>query len=192
MFILANGPSRVRFRRRWRCWPTPTANTVRSAGGWPPWLATVAPPTLPQGRSRDVPGRPGDRHPGQEALAAPATGGHPGRCRDRGSAQPVRRPGDAPAGRFGRPRPDPGGGRHLGPRATADPGQLRGSLMRICAVIKYPPIQGGVSTHGYWLARSLAMRGHQGFVVTNADEVEPDHRVWIPEADRPLLDGQFP
>jgi len=63
--------------------------------------------------------------------------------------------------------------------------------MRICAVIKYPPIQGGVSAHGYWLVRSLAMRGHQVFVVTNADEVEPDHRLWIPEADRPLLGGQF-
>ena len=64
--------------------------------------------------------------------------------------------------------------------------------MRICAVIKYPPIQGGVSAHGYWLVRSLALRGHQVVVVTNADEVEPDYRLWIPEEDRPLLEGRFP
>lgn len=64
--------------------------------------------------------------------------------------------------------------------------------MRICAVIKYPPIQGGVSCRGYWFARLLAARGHTVRVVTNAGEVEPAYRLWMRAADEPLLEMSFP
>jgi hypothetical protein len=64
--------------------------------------------------------------------------------------------------------------------------------MRICAVVKYPPIQGGVSARSYWVARALAMRGHRVYVVTNAGEVEDDYRLWIPAEDRGLLEASFP
>lgn len=56
--------------------------------------------------------------------------------------------------------------------------------MRICFVTKYPPIEGGVSMHCYWAARGLAERGHQVFVVTNADEVEDTFRIHLEERDR--------
>lgn len=56
--------------------------------------------------------------------------------------------------------------------------------MNICFVCKYPPIQGGVSMHGYWTARGLAQRGHKVFVVTNANEVEPTFRILLTEADK--------
>ncbi|MFB8277768.1 glycosyltransferase [Nocardia colli] len=64
--------------------------------------------------------------------------------------------------------------------------------MRICAVMKYPPIQGGVSAHCYWMARSLAERGHQVDVVTNADEVEDDYRIQLDESDFRRLEATFP
>ena len=38
--------------------------------------------------------------------------------------------------------------------------------------------------HGYWAARGLAQRGHNVFVVTNADEVEPAYRIHLTAADR--------
>lgn len=38
--------------------------------------------------------------------------------------------------------------------------------------------------HCYWAARGLAERGHQVFVVTNAEEVEDTFRICVPEADR--------
>jgi glycosyltransferase involved in cell wall biosynthesis len=63
--------------------------------------------------------------------------------------------------------------------------------MRICAVVKYPPIQGGVSARSYWIARALALRGHQVHVVTNAGETEPGYRLWIPPEDRELLGASF-
>jgi glycosyltransferase involved in cell wall biosynthesis len=56
--------------------------------------------------------------------------------------------------------------------------------MNICFIGKYPPIQGGVSMHGYWTARGLAQRGHKVFVVTNANEVEPDFRIHLTAADK--------
>ncbi|HEX2254685.1 MAG TPA: glycosyltransferase [Thermoanaerobaculia bacterium] len=55
--------------------------------------------------------------------------------------------------------------------------------MRICLLGKYPPIQGGVSTQCYWLARGLASRGHQVHVVTNANEVEAEFRIELDERD---------
>lgn len=63
--------------------------------------------------------------------------------------------------------------------------------MRICAVVKYPPIQGGVSALSHSVVRSLAEAGHEVHVVTNSDEVEDECRVWIAEEDRALLDGEF-
>ena len=49
--------------------------------------------------------------------------------------------------------------------------------MKICILGKYPPIEGGVSTQTYWLARGLAQRGHHVHVITNADEVEDMFRM---------------
>jgi glycosyltransferase involved in cell wall biosynthesis len=56
--------------------------------------------------------------------------------------------------------------------------------MNICFICKYPPIEGGVSMHGYWAARGLARRGHNVYVVTNANEVEPAFRMHLTAADR--------
>ena len=44
--------------------------------------------------------------------------------------------------------------------------------------------------HCYWAARGLAERGHQVFVVTNAEEVEDTFRIQIPERDR-AADGMY-
>lgn len=63
--------------------------------------------------------------------------------------------------------------------------------MRICAITKYPPIEGGVSARSYWIARTLAMRGHDVHVVTNAGEVEDSYRIWIPPEDRAMLEPSF-
>jgi len=48
--------------------------------------------------------------------------------------------------------------------------------MKICLIGKYPPIEGGVSSRLYWLARGLGSRGHEVHVVTNALEVEGEYR----------------
>ncbi len=48
--------------------------------------------------------------------------------------------------------------------------------LRICIIGKYPPIQGGVSSDTYWLARALGERGHEVHVVTNAWEVEDEYK----------------
>lgn len=63
--------------------------------------------------------------------------------------------------------------------------------MNICILGKYPPIEGGVSTHTYWLARGLAERGHQVHVVTNADEVEEMFRITLGPEDWPWYEPQF-
>lgn len=63
--------------------------------------------------------------------------------------------------------------------------------MRICAIVKYPPIQGGVSTYSYWMCHALAALGHQVHVVTNADEVEPAHRIWLRPGDEARLRARF-
>lgn len=55
--------------------------------------------------------------------------------------------------------------------------------MKLCFIGKYPPIQGGVSTVTYWLARGLAQRGHEVHVISNADEVEPAYRIALGTAD---------
>ena len=63
--------------------------------------------------------------------------------------------------------------------------------MRICLLSKYPPIEGGVSVRNYWMARGLAARGHQVFVVTNASEVEDEFRMQLTEADESLIQPEF-
>ena len=51
--------------------------------------------------------------------------------------------------------------------------------MRVLIVGKYPPIEGGVSSHTYWLARGLGEAGHKVAVVTNAPRVEEEYRAHI-------------
>jgi glycosyltransferase involved in cell wall biosynthesis len=60
--------------------------------------------------------------------------------------------------------------------------------MRICALVKYPPIQGGVSAQCFWLMRGLADAGHEVFVVTNAPEIEDAYRIQMSEEDRAWLE----
>ena len=48
--------------------------------------------------------------------------------------------------------------------------------MKICMISKYPPIEGGVSSRVYWLAKALGERGHEVHIVTNALEVENEYR----------------
>lgn len=57
---------------------------------------------------------------------------------------------------------------------------------------KYPPIQGGVSAQTYWAARGLAERGHEVFVVTNADEVEDTYRIDLDGCDPADYAPTFP
>jgi glycosyltransferase involved in cell wall biosynthesis len=65
-------------------------------------------------------------------------------------------------------------------------------MIRACFIVKYPPIEGGVSMRCYWMARELAQRGHQIFLVTNAAEVEPEYRIYLDEDDRDWYEPQFP
>ncbi len=48
--------------------------------------------------------------------------------------------------------------------------------MKICFISKYPPIEGGLSSKVYWLAKALGKRGHEVHIVTNAQEVEDKYR----------------
>lgn len=48
--------------------------------------------------------------------------------------------------------------------------------MKICMISKYPPIEGGVSSRVYWLAKALGERGNEVHIVTNALEVEDEYR----------------
>ncbi|MFH0969438.1 MAG: glycosyltransferase family 4 protein [Patescibacteria group bacterium] len=48
--------------------------------------------------------------------------------------------------------------------------------MKICFFSKYPPIEGGVSSRTYWLAKGLGKAGHEIHIVTNALEVEDEYR----------------
>lgn len=48
--------------------------------------------------------------------------------------------------------------------------------MKICFVSKYPPIEGGVPSSTYWLAKGLGEKGHEVHIVTNALEVEEEYR----------------
>jgi glycosyltransferase involved in cell wall biosynthesis len=48
--------------------------------------------------------------------------------------------------------------------------------MKVCLLSKYPPIEGGMSSKTYWLAKSLGERGHEIHIVTNSLEVEKEYR----------------
>lgn len=69
---------------------------------------------------------------------------------------------------------------------------VRESVLRICFVGKYPPIEGGVSVQSYWTLRGLAERGHEVYVVTNADEVEDHYRLRLEGDDADWLEPRFP
>jgi glycosyltransferase involved in cell wall biosynthesis len=62
--------------------------------------------------------------------------------------------------------------------------------MKIEFISKYPPIEGYVSSCSYWLARGLASRGHNITVVTNAFEVENEHRQEMGSADLDIYQGK--
>ena len=64
-------------------------------------------------------------------------------------------------------------------------------MIRACFIVKYPPIEGGVSMRCYWMARELAQRGHQIFLVTNAAEVETEYRIYMDEDDRDWYEPRF-
>ena len=49
--------------------------------------------------------------------------------------------------------------------------------MNVLILSKYPPIQGGISSRTYWLAKGLAKAGVNVHVVTNAHEVENDYLI---------------
>lgn len=63
--------------------------------------------------------------------------------------------------------------------------------MKICILGKYPPIEGGVSMQNYWVAHGLAEHGHEVYLVTNANEVEPAYRMYVEEDDRPHFEPEF-
>jgi glycosyltransferase involved in cell wall biosynthesis len=64
-------------------------------------------------------------------------------------------------------------------------------MIRACFLIKYPPIEGGVSMRGYWMARGLAERGHQIYVITNANEVEDEYRMFMDKDDEDWYEPRF-
>jgi glycosyltransferase involved in cell wall biosynthesis len=51
-------------------------------------------------------------------------------------------------------------------------------VKKLCLIGKYPPIQGGVSRMTFWMTRALADAGIEVHVITNADEVEDDFRIF--------------
>ena len=55
--------------------------------------------------------------------------------------------------------------------------------MRVLAIGKYPPMQGGVSTQMYDLVTGLAARGHVVSLVTDACEVEAESRIYMKADD---------
>ena len=61
-------------------------------------------------------------------------------------------------------------------------------FMNILIISKYPPIEGGVSSQTYRLAKALGERGHKVYVVSNCWEVEPRYREQIEENEIHLLE----
>ena len=61
--------------------------------------------------------------------------------------------------------------------------------MRILMIVKYLPIQGGVSIQNYWLAQTFAELGHEVVVLTNANEVEEEYRIQLSDDDKSKLTG---
>src|SRR5262245_51454116 len=88
-----------------------------------------------------------------------------------------------------------GTGRHHGLRRPVDrSGRARagrGARVRICLIGKYPPIHGGVRMPTYWAAHSLAVRGHDVHVVTNAKEAQPPFRMHMRPMDWACCDMDY-
>ena len=62
--------------------------------------------------------------------------------------------------------------------------------MNVCMISKFPPIQGGIAAKTYWLARGIAESGVTVHVVTNANCVEKEYRIYDPEpgiVDNPAI-----
>lgn len=51
------------------------------------------------------------------------------------------------------------------------------AFLKVCIVSKFPPIQGGIASKTYWLARGLAEAGVEVHIVTNALAVEEEYRI---------------
>jgi hypothetical protein len=64
--------------------------------------------------------------------------------------------------------------------------------MKILALSKYPPIQGGTASRCYFHYRLLAEAGHRIVVVTNAAEVESDYRCRLLPGDEEQFAASFP
>ena len=60
--------------------------------------------------------------------------------------------------------------------------------MKILIISKYPPIEGGVSSQTYWLAKALGEKGHNVYIVSNCWEVEQKYRENLEEEDMHLLE----
>jgi len=60
--------------------------------------------------------------------------------------------------------------------------------MKLCFISKYLPIEGGVSSSTYWLARGLGEIGNKIYVVTNAWEVEDEYREEISKKEMKLFE----
>ena len=48
-------------------------------------------------------------------------------------------------------------------------------MARIVLISKYPPIEGGIAAKTFWLARSLAQRGHKVHIVTDRLGIAPEY-----------------
>lgn len=55
--------------------------------------------------------------------------------------------------------------------------------MRVCMISKFPPIEGGIASRTYWLARGLSEEGLSIDIVTNSACVEPEYRIENIEGD---------
>lgn len=60
--------------------------------------------------------------------------------------------------------------------------------MKILVISKYPPIEGGVSSRTYWLAKGLGESGHEVFVVSNCWEAESEYKEDIKEKEYEFLE----
>lgn len=63
--------------------------------------------------------------------------------------------------------------------------------MKVLAISKYPPIQGGTAARCYFHYRLLAQAGHQVVVVTNAVDIDPSYRCAMRSGDVELLEANF-
>ncbi|MDP2858778.1 MAG: glycosyltransferase [Bacillota bacterium] len=66
---------------------------------------------------------------------------------------------------------------------------MQSDKLRVCMLTKFPPIEGGISSRSYWLARGFAEHGLTVHVVTNAMSVEDDYRIAGCESHLSSLEG---